>query len=179
MGNLLQDIRFAFRQIRKAPGFVVTAVLTLALGIGANTAIFSLINSILLKPLPVPHAGQIVTVVPRLNLGPLGNSLSLPEFKAIRAQSAHSFSDVFAYSNSLDGLSEPGQQPQRIMTCYVSGNFFSGLQLQPAADGSFDPAKAKSWEATPSSSSATTSGSRSSAGIPGLWAAWWPSMDGP
>jgi predicted permease len=133
MGTLLQDLRFAFRQLRKAPSFAVTAVLTLALGVGANTAIFSVVNSLLLKPLPVPNAGQIMSVVPRENNGPLQQTLSWPEFKEIREQSRKSFSDVFAYTISLDGLAVPGQQPDRIMTAFVSGNFFDGLELKPAA----------------------------------------------
>jgi putative ABC transport system permease protein len=133
MGTLLQDLRFAFRQLKKAPSFAVTAVLTLALGIGANTAIFSLVNSLLLKPLPVPNAHQIMTLVPRENNGPLQQVFSWPEFKEIRAQSGRSFSDVFAYTLSLDGFATPGQQPDRIMTTFVSGNFFEGLGLKPAA----------------------------------------------
>jgi hypothetical protein len=76
MGTLFQDLRFAFRQLRKAPSFTATAVLTLALGIGANTAIFSLVNSILLKPLPVPNPEQIASLVPRENNGPLQLGLS-------------------------------------------------------------------------------------------------------
>ena len=141
MENLLLDLRFAFRQLRKAPSFAVTAVLTLALGIGANTAVFSLINSILLKPLPVPHAEQLMTLVLRQNSGSIQNLFSLPEFKALRSQSERSFSNVFAYTNSLDGFSVPGQQPERILTCYVSGNFFSGVGLQPVAGRLFLPSE--------------------------------------
>jgi predicted permease len=133
MGALLQDLRFAFRQLRKAPSFAITAVLTLALGIGANTAIFSLVNSLLLKPLPVPKAGQLSTIVPRQDKGPLQQTLSWNEYKEIRAQANRSFSDVFAYTTSLDGLATQGQQPDRLLTNYVSGNFFEGLGLKPAA----------------------------------------------
>jgi predicted permease len=133
MGTLFQDLRFAFRQLRKAPSFAITSVLTLALGIGANTAIFSLVNSLLLKPLPVPHPDQIATIVPRDNNGPLQQTLSWNEYKEVRAQSGRSFSDIFAYTISLDGLAVQGQQPDRIMTTYVSGNFFDGLELKPAA----------------------------------------------
>jgi predicted permease len=141
MGNLLQDLRFAFRQLRKAPSFAVTAILTLALGIGANTAVFSLVNFILLKPLPVPHAEQLMTLVWRQNSGVIQNIFSLPEFKAIRVQSGRSFSNVVAYTVSLDGFSAMGQQPQRILTSYVSGNFFSGLGLTPAAGRLFGPSE--------------------------------------
>jgi predicted permease len=133
MGTLLQDIRFAFRQLRKAPNFAATAVLTLALGIGVNTAIFSLVNSLLLKPLPVPDPQQIATLSPRENKGPLQLGLSWNEYKEVRAQSTRSFSDVFAYTMNIDGLAVNGQKPDRIMTTYVSGNFFEGLGLKPAA----------------------------------------------
>ncbi|HEY1646820.1 MAG TPA: ABC transporter permease [Terracidiphilus sp.] len=132
MRALLQDLRFTFRQLRKTPSFAVTAVLTLALGVGANSAIFSVVNVLLLKPLPVPGAEQIATLAPRESNGPLQQAFSWPEFKAVRAQSGQSFSDVFAYALSLDGLAAEGQQPQRILTSYVSGNYFAGLGLKPA-----------------------------------------------
>ena len=133
MGTVFQDLRFAFRQLRKAPSFAATAVLTLALGIGANTAIFSLVNSLLLKPLPVPNPEQITTLVARENNGPLQQTLSWNEYKQVRAESGGSFSNVFTYTISLDGLAVQGQPPDRIMTTYVSGNFFEGLGLKPAA----------------------------------------------
>src|ERR1039458_5012615 len=133
MGNLLQDLRFTFRQLRKAPSFAVTAVLTLALGIGANTAIFSLVNSLLLKPLPVENPRQIATLTYTQNHGPLQRAFSSPEFKAIRAQSRNSFSEIFAVGAGLDGFGTAGQQPERIVTAYVSGDFFSALGVQPAA----------------------------------------------
>jgi predicted permease len=133
MGTLFQDLRFAIRQLRKAPSFAATAVLTLALGIGANTAIFSLVNSLLLKPLPVPNAEQIATLSPRENNGPLQQVLSWNEYKQVRAQSGRTFSDIYAYTINLDGLATKGQQPDRILTIYVSGNFFAGLGLKPAA----------------------------------------------
>jgi predicted permease len=133
MGTLFQDVRFAFRQLRKAPSFTATAVLTLALGIGANTAIFSLVNSILLKPLPVPNPEQIASLVPRENSGPLQLGLSWNEYKQVRAQSGRNFSDIIAYTLNLDGLAVKGQQPDRILTAYASGNLFEGLGLKPAA----------------------------------------------
>jgi predicted permease len=107
-------------------------VLTLALGIGANTAIFSLVNSFLLKPLPIANPDQIASFTYTQNHGPLQRAFSLPEFKAIRAQSRNTFSDIFAVSAGLDGFATPGQQPERITTAYVSGDFFSTLGVQPA-----------------------------------------------
>jgi len=133
MGTLIQDLRFAFRQLGRAPSFAITAVLTLALGIGANTAIFSMVNSILLKPLPVDNPQQIAALDLGQGNGPMFPNFSWPEFKQIRAQSGSSFSGVIAHTLGLDGIATAGQQPQRIMTSYVSGNFFSTLGLKPAA----------------------------------------------
>jgi predicted permease len=133
MGTLIRDIRFAFRQLGRAPSFAVTAVLTLALGIGANTAIFSLINSLLLKPLPVPSPQQISELAVSQSNGPILPFLSWQEYKQIRSQSTRSFSGVLVQGLGLDGIASPGQQPQRIITAYVSGNFFDTLGLKPAA----------------------------------------------
>jgi predicted permease len=129
----VRDIKFALRQLSKAPGFTVAAVLTLALGIGANTAIFSLVNTLLLKPLPVPDPKQITTLALRENKGTVQVGISWNEYKQIREESGRSFSDVFATDINIDGLAVPGQQPDRIMTMYVSGNLFDGLGLKPAA----------------------------------------------
>jgi hypothetical protein len=118
MVTLFQDLRFALRQFRKAPSFTATTLLTLALGIGANTAIFSLVNSLLLKPLPVPNPEQIAALAPRENSGPLQLGLSWNEFKQARAQSGSSFSDQpdglsakvkprFAFSYPYRGKSGP------------------------------------------------------------------------
>ena len=133
MRTLFHDLRFAFRQLRRTPGFAVTAVLTLALGIGANTAIFSLVNAVLFKPLPVTDPQQITTLTFRQNHGALQRPFSLPEFKTIRAQSQTSFSDVMAVTAGIDGFAVEGQKPERITTAYVSGNFFDALGVPPAA----------------------------------------------
>jgi len=139
MGTLFQDLRFAFRQLGRAPSFAITAVLTLALGIGANTAIFSLVNSLLLKPLPAQDPGQIAELAESQGSGPVFPQLSLPEYKQIRSQAGHSFTGVAATTMGLDGIAIAGQQPERILTSYVSGNYFSVLGLQPAAGRLFLP----------------------------------------
>jgi predicted permease len=133
MGTLIQDLRFALRQLGRAPSFTITAVITLALGIGANTAIFSLVNSLLLKPLPVANPGEISTLAEGQGNGPVTPVFSYPEVLQIRAQSGNSFSAVTGHALGLDGIAMKGQQPQRILTAYVTGNFFSTLGLQPAA----------------------------------------------
>jgi len=141
LGTLIQDIRFALRQLGRAPSFAITAVITLALGIGANTAIFSLVNSLVLKPLPVQNPEQIAELALSQSRGPVLPFMSRQEFKQIRAQSKGSFSEVIANGLSLDGIATQGQQPQRIMTCFVSGNFFSTLGLKPAAGRLFLPSE--------------------------------------
>jgi predicted permease len=141
MGTLFQDLRFAFRQLGRAPSFAITAVLTLALGIGANTAIFSLVNSLLLRPLPVQNPGQVAELAEALGKGPMFPNFSLPEFKQVRAEASHSFSGIAAATMGLDGISIKGQQPERILTTYVSGNFFHVLGLKPAAGRLFLPSE--------------------------------------
>jgi predicted permease len=133
MGTLIQDLRFALRQLGRAPGFAVTTVLTLALGIGANTAIFSLVNSLLLKPLPVAAPQRIAELALGKTHGAMLPFISYQEFKQIRAQSGRAFSDVLCQTLGLDGIAVAGQQPQRIVTGYVSGNYFNALGLKPAA----------------------------------------------
>jgi predicted permease len=141
LDNVLRDLRFAIRQLMRSPGFAITAVLILALGIGANTAVFSLVNSLLLKPLPVAHAEQIASLVLRENHGPLQPGFSWNEFKMIRAQSGKSFSGIFAWTGNLDGLAVRGQRPDRIMAMYVSGNFFDTFGVKPAAGRLFVPSE--------------------------------------
>src|ERR1700675_1085228 len=114
----MHNLRLAFRTVRATPIVSAVAILTLALGIGANTAIFSLVNSLLLKPLPVANPLQIATLTYSQNRGPLQRAFSWPEFKAIRAQSGNSFSDIFAVTAGLDGFATEGRQPERITTAY-------------------------------------------------------------
>jgi len=131
METLLQDIRYGARMLMKNPGFMIVAVITLALGIGANTAIFSMVDAFLLRPLPVKDPAQITVLAYQLKQGNFQTQFSVADYRDIRDQSAGVFSDVFAYQFGLDGLSVDGKA-DRIMTNYVSGNYFSALGIKPA-----------------------------------------------
>src|SRR5690242_19845762 len=94
---MIHDLRYAFRQLRKNPSFTLVAVLTLALGIGANTAIFSLIDSVLLRNLPVKHPEELV-VLTHAGGDRSGNGFSYPVFERLR-DGNQSFSDLIAFTN--------------------------------------------------------------------------------
>ena len=127
----LQDIRFGFRMLLKNPGFTATAVLTLALGIGANTAIFSMVNSFLLRPLPIKNPEQLTVLAFQLKKGSLQTGFSYPELEDLQTQSSSVFSDVIATGFSEGGLTFNGKTEPLIVN-HVSGNFFSTLGVQPA-----------------------------------------------
>ncbi|MGH9481004.1 MAG: ABC transporter permease [Terriglobales bacterium] len=129
---MLHDLRFALRMMRRAPGFTAVAVMVLALGIGANTAIFSLVDSILLKPLPFPHPEQLVEMH-ETEQSPGAFPLSGPDFPDWKAQS-RLFADMtlMGYPRSLN-LSGTGL-PERIIGMPVEANYFSLLGV-PAALG--------------------------------------------
>ncbi|MGC1105296.1 MAG: ABC transporter permease [Candidatus Acidiferrales bacterium] len=128
--DLAQDVRYGLRMLRKSPGFTAIAVLTLALGIGANTAIFSVVDSLLLRPLPVKNPDQLTVLGFRQGQGPLNDQFSLPDLQDIRAQTTSSFSDMLGYTVVFDGLSRNGKA-DRILTNYVTGNYFSMLGVKP------------------------------------------------
>jgi hypothetical protein len=131
MATLWQDVRYALRMLAKSPMLTVIVVLTLALGIGANTAIFGIVNGLLLRPLPVKSPEQIVVLAGKLQGDTLGiftlSYLRLVDFR----KQADVFSDVFASRIDLGGLSFGGKANQFVY-CHVTGNYFSSLGVQPA-----------------------------------------------
>ena len=137
MTTLLQDLRFAARMLAKSPAFTAVTILTLALAIGANTALFSVVDGVLLNPLPYPQPDQLVTLhesKPDFNTG----SISYPNFLDWQKQN-HTLSAVAvsrSYSFSLTGLG-PAEQAQ---AQFVTSDFFSILGVQPAAGRTFVPA---------------------------------------
>ena len=128
----LQDLGHAARQMRRTPTFALVAILTLALGIGANVAIFSIVNWLLIRPLPVKDPGQLIVLRLQQNLDILLATLSIPDYRDIRGQSTQVFGGLAGYELSLDGLSVEGGKADRIVTNYVTGNFFSVLGIKPA-----------------------------------------------
>jgi putative ABC transport system permease protein len=138
MHNLIQDIRYGFRTLRKQPAFTCVVVLTLALGIGVNTVIFSVVNAVLLRPLPFPHASQLVTVTmasPRL--GEDNVPLSVADFLDWRAQN-QVFQDLAAYTDNWFSLTGNGE-PQRLKGVWATAGFFSTLEATPLFGRTFAP----------------------------------------
>jgi len=131
VGAIIQDLKYATRILRKSPGFTAVVVLTLALGIGANTAIFSMVDSFLLRPLPVKDGKELVVLTMQMNKGPLQNQFSIPEYRDLQSQTNEVFDGVFGYELGLDGISVNGHA-ERVLTEYVTGNFFSVLGIKPA-----------------------------------------------
>lgn len=136
MGILFQDVRYALRQLQKAPGFACTAIFILALGIGATSAIFSALNPILFEPLPYPHAGQIMTIS------------YLNEDGTRAPQTFHTYREVAERNHSFEALAvtKPWQptlvgadQPERLDGQQVSANFFRVLGVRPALGRDFQP----------------------------------------
>ena len=135
---LLQDIRFGLRMLAKSPGVAIVIVVTLALGIGANTAIFGIVNGFLLRPLPVRDPDQITVLAIQQKDAPIGSSgFAYPEFVDFREQ-AKAFSDVFAIVLSNVQLAYRGESRQCFAN-YVSRDFFAALGVTPAAGRLFLP----------------------------------------
>jgi predicted permease len=126
MSILLQDLRFAVRQMRRSPGFTIAAILTLALAIGANAVVFSIMNAFILRPLNVPHAESLYALWREQDNG---TSESYPDYLDLRDRN-HSFDDLVAYNVTLTGL-DTGENPSRSWVEEASGNYFDALGLQP------------------------------------------------
>ena len=153
MTTLLQDIRYAFRMLAKSPGFTAVAVLTLALGIGANTAIFSALDSVLLRSLPVSHPEELVLLTDPdshgQSFGSEGGERSLLAYSEFQYLHDHNevFSKLFAADSQLpevditigNSASNGGTQREVARVRLVSGEYFDALGLHPAAGRFFTP----------------------------------------
>ena len=141
--TLIQDIRYALRMLRKAPSFTTVAVLTIALGIGANTAIFSVVDWLILRPLPIDHPGQVIFFETSWKNGSAGTQFSYPDIQKIQQQTSGVFSDSAALQMfQMDGLSVDGKS-QPIWSDYVTGDFFTLLGIKPALGRFILPSEGK------------------------------------
>ncbi len=134
--NLFEDFRIGFRTLRKNPGFAALAVLTLAIGIGANTAIFGLANAAFFRPLPYPNADRLAFLWQNnQRTGETSGLVSYPNFADWRSQS-HAFADMAFFMSGKSILSGVGD-PERTPSALVSTNFFSVLGVSPAIGRGF------------------------------------------
>jgi putative ABC transport system permease protein len=138
--TLLQDIAYGFRMLHKSPGFTIVAILTLALGVGANTAIFSVMNTVLLKPLPYPQADRLVTLWEVKEHDPEDiNIVSLPNFRDWK-RSAQSFEHMAIFDSAGKGYNLSGDgQTDLISGVRVSAEYFDVLGVKPMIGRTFLP----------------------------------------
>jgi len=130
MHDVLQDLRYSLRSLARTPGFALLAILTLALGIGANSAIFSVINGVILKPLGYPKPDQLVMITSQFpGLGFDKFWVSPPEYLELRER-AKSFSEIGAYRANAVNLSE-GDTPERIDAVNATSTLFTSLGIRP------------------------------------------------
>lgn len=130
MQSFWHDLRYAARALRNSPGFTIIAVVTLGLGMAVNTTVFSVINGLLLRPLPVPHPEQIAVLAMQQTGMPGFQRFSYPDYQDIRQQT-DGFSDIFGYRATLTGLTVEGKGDHCVLS-RVTSNYFSALGIQPA-----------------------------------------------
>src|SRR5215208_155307 len=135
MESLTRDLRYVARSLARSPGFFVVTALTLALGIGATTAIFSVVNGVLLQPLPYPNSDRIIQIF-QTNKNGERNSFTEPNFADVKSQ-ARSFSAMVMTSSAgivtVTGLSEP----VRVLSTSVSRDFFNVFGVKPELGRAF------------------------------------------
>src|SRR5438477_9094799 len=134
---LFQDLRFGLRMLRKSPGFAAVVILTVALGIGATTAIFSVVDATLLEPLPYPQPEQLVSIqadLPAISAGDVG--ISQPELQDFQQSGIFEYvSPAWFDENNLIGSSEP----TRVRLLIGAPNYFALLRVQPQMGRAFNP----------------------------------------
>src|SRR5438477_4229465 len=148
MNTLLQDLRYGLRMLLKHKGFTAVAVLALGLGIGANTAIFSLVNSVLLRPLPFPNAEHIVCLEGKNPSSGINESnvsyLDLTDW----SKQADLFASTAAYWTGTANFGADGSEPERVPRAGVTTGFFSVLGVQPVLGRTFVSEDDKGWPQT-------------------------------
>jgi predicted permease len=124
--TVVQDVRYCLRVLLKSPGFTIAAILTLAMAIGANTVVFSVLNALILRPLDVPHPETLYTIEHRKDIS---LQFSYPDYLDLRDHN-RSFDGLAAYNNSQAGL-DTGGNPSRAFVDEVTGNYFDVFGIQP------------------------------------------------
>jgi len=139
LDDLVKDLAYAARVFAKSPGFTLTAIGSLALGIGANTAIFTIVNAFQLKPLPYDRPERLVSLTERNLLGSDGPMSVAPGNLAAWQDSATSFESISGYTmqSMTLAMEAPGVEPQRVLACVCSGNVFGALGVVPMAGRTF------------------------------------------
>jgi macrolide transport system ATP-binding/permease protein len=130
MNSFWRDLRYAVRTLQNSPGFTIIAIVTLGLGMAVHTTVFSVVNGLLLRPLPVPHAKQIAVLALQQTGMPGVQKFSYPDYQDIRSQT-DSFSDVFGYRATLGLLAVDGKGDHCLLS-RVTSNYFSVLGIKPA-----------------------------------------------
>jgi putative ABC transport system permease protein len=139
---MLKDLSYALRALRRSPGFAAAAVLSLALGLGANTALFSAVDAVLLRPLPyrdpdrLVHVWSVTSAYPRM-------SVALPDFRAYRDRT-HSFSTMAAYYSTERNVGVAGGEPERVPMDRTTHELAAALGVQPRL-GRFFTAEEEQW----------------------------------
>ena len=151
--NVRNDLRYAIRTLRRSPGFAVAAILPLALGIGINTGVFAILNSVAWRPLPVPDADALVSVHQESRGGPTRivhgarSLLSIPEYRAYR-DGSHTLTGLMAYTREWN-VTLGREAPREIQGILVTCNYFEVLSLRPALGAGFTPANCGAADAPP------------------------------
>lgn len=138
MGTLFQDLRYALRQIKKSPGFAAVAIVTLAIGIGTNTAVFSFVDALYLKPLAVPEPDRLVRIYAKGPSGHYGAGFSYPEFAVLRDHNS-SFAALSVETQIAQLHMVTDGDWEEIRGELVSGNYFDILGVRPALGRTFSP----------------------------------------
>jgi predicted permease len=132
LDTLWHDVVFAARLLRKSPIFTAGVILTLALGVGVNTAVFSVVNAVILRPLPVRDAGRLAVIASQNTSNRSLRGVSFPDLQDYRAATGDAFEDIAGYSVGFLGLAHDGGRPERVLVTWVTGNYFPLLDIRPA-----------------------------------------------
>lgn len=129
--TLWHDVLFATRLLRKSPSFTAAVVLTLALGVGVNTAVFSVVNAIILRPLPVRDGDRLVVIASQNTSNRTLRGISFSDLQDYRAATHDVFEDIAGYSVGFLGLAPQGGRPERVLVSWITGNYFRLLDVRP------------------------------------------------